>query len=65
MIPTERGPDVDWHGSVTQDPETVIHRTFVTREETEKWVYSEMKLRGVSVRGTIAQATTCPMCKRN
>lgn len=64
VIPTEREPENDWHGTVSE-ANGVTHRAFVSKEETERWVYQEVKLRGVGVKGTIASASVCHFCKRN
>ncbi len=64
-IATERGPDADWHGTISLPDVPHLHRTFVTREETEGWVHKMMKVYGVHAKGTIAFATSCPFCRWN
>lgn len=65
IIPTEYGPEPDWHGVVARIGIPVIHRTFITRQEAETWVHVEMRHQGVHAKGTIAYATACPYCNRN
>lgn len=67
LIPTEYGPDNDWHGAIHLfvNHRLVVHRTFIDHDEAEGWVMEQLHEFGPPYGGTVSPAPLCPFCRWN